>query len=258
MAKVALAIAAHPDDIEFVMAGTLLVLKEAGYEIHYMNLSTGNCGSTVYDSEQTAAIRLEEARASARLLGAAFHEPICNDFEIFYSPVLLKQVAEVVREVKPGVILTHSPVDYMEDHMNTSRLAVTAAFIRGIANYPTDNPPGGNYNCAVYHATPHGLHGPLGERIEPGFFVDTTSVHDVKMEALREHKSQQEWLESSQKMNSYLLSMDAFSAELGRMSGKFRHAEGWRKHSHLGFSEESYDPLRELGDYCLENIKHKV
>jgi LmbE family N-acetylglucosaminyl deacetylase len=69
MAKVALAIAAHPDDIEFVMAGTLLVLKEAGYDIHYMNLSTGNCGSTVYDSEQTAAIRLGEARAAAGLLG---------------------------------------------------------------------------------------------------------------------------------------------------------------------------------------------
>ncbi|MEO6036439.1 MAG: PIG-L family deacetylase, partial [Verrucomicrobiota bacterium] len=45
--KIAFAVAAHPDDIEFMMAGTLLLLKNAGYEIHYMNLSRGNCGSIV-------------------------------------------------------------------------------------------------------------------------------------------------------------------------------------------------------------------
>ena len=42
----AIAIAAHPDDIEFYMAGTLLLLKQAGWKIHYLNLSSGNCGST--------------------------------------------------------------------------------------------------------------------------------------------------------------------------------------------------------------------
>ena len=43
--RAAIAIAAHPDDIEFCMAGTLLLLKHAGLEIHYLNLSTGTCGS---------------------------------------------------------------------------------------------------------------------------------------------------------------------------------------------------------------------
>ena len=41
----AFAIAAHPDDIEFYMAGTLLLLKKAGYAIHYMTLASGSCGS---------------------------------------------------------------------------------------------------------------------------------------------------------------------------------------------------------------------
>lgn len=256
MANVALAIAAHPDDIEFVMAGTLLRLRDTGYEIHYMNLSTGNCGSTVYDAAQTTAIRLGEAQNAAAILGASFHPPICDDFEIMYSKEMLKQVAEIIRKVRPNVVLTHSPVDYMEDHMNTSRLAVTAAFIRGIANYPTENPPGGNYNCAVYHAVPHGLKGPLGQRVMPEIFVDTTSVHAQKLEALRAHQSQQEWLESSQKMNSYLLAMEDFSSKLGVMSGEFQHAEGWRKHFHLGFSEADYDPLRELGHYYLANASY--
>src|SRR5689334_8582485 len=49
----AIAIAAHPDDIEFVMAGTLLRLKERGWEIHYFNLSTGNCGSVRHNAVTT-------------------------------------------------------------------------------------------------------------------------------------------------------------------------------------------------------------
>lgn len=256
MKKVALAIAAHPDDIEFVMAGTLLLLKQSGYDIHYMNLSTGNCGSTVYNSYETASIRLKEAQEAAAILGATFYPPICNDFEIMYSKELLKQVAEVIRKVKPSVVLTHSPVDYMEDHMNTSRLAVTASFIRGIANYPTENPSVDNYNCAIYHAVPHGLKGPLREKIAPEIFIDTTLVHDQKMEALKAHRSQQEWLESSQKMNSYLLAMDSFSRELGRMSNQFDYAEGWRRHSHLGFSEEHFNPLEELSAYYLQNTAY--
>ena len=42
-----MAIAAHPDDIEFMMAGTLILLRDAGWQIHYMNLSTGNLGSMI-------------------------------------------------------------------------------------------------------------------------------------------------------------------------------------------------------------------
>ena len=48
--------------------------------------------------------------------------------EILYELKTLRRVAAVIREVKPNVILTHPPVDYMEDHTNTCRLVVTAAF----------------------------------------------------------------------------------------------------------------------------------
>ena len=46
--RAAIAIAAHPDDIEFTMAGTLLRLREAGWEIHCLNVSSGDCGSLVH------------------------------------------------------------------------------------------------------------------------------------------------------------------------------------------------------------------
>ncbi len=255
--KTALAVAAHPDDIEFLMAGTLLLLKSQGYEIHYMNLSTGNCGSIETDSATTTEIRLKEAQNSAKIMGAQFHEPISNDFEIFYELDLLRKLTGVVRLIKPSVILTHSPSDYMEDHMNTSRLAVTAAFIRGVPNFAADYSATNNYDCAVYHALPHSLLDPLRRKVIPEIFVDTGSVHDVKREALGAHKSQQNWLEDSQKMNSYIQSMENFSLTVGTMSKRFQHAEGWRRHLHVGFSEEGFDPLKELGEHYLTNENYK-
>ena len=131
-AKSAIAIFAHPDDIEFVAAGTLLRLKEAGWEIHYMNVSRGNCGSVEYDSDTTARVRLEEGRNAAAILGAEFHEPIANDMEIVYTPEAMRKVTAAIRRSRASIVLTHSPQDYMEDHQNTTRLVVTGAFARAM------------------------------------------------------------------------------------------------------------------------------
>jgi N-acetylglucosamine malate deacetylase 1 len=242
----ALAITAHPDDIEFVAAGTLLLLKQAGWDIHYFNVARGNCGSVQHDSETTARIRLEEAQAAAALIGASFYPPIANDLEIIYSVELLRQVSAVVRQAKPSIVLTHSPHDYMEDHQNTCRLAVTAAFAHGMPNWrcEPDQPPYSG-DVTVYHAMPHGLACPLRKPIHPDCYVDTTQVHGVKRAALAAHHSQKHWLDVSQGMDSYLVSLDEMSAELGRRSGSFLHAEAWRRHLHLGLSAEDVDPLRE-------------
>ena len=240
----AIAIAAHPDDIEFVMAGTLLRLKERGWEIHYFNLSTGNCGSVRHSAKQTRKLRLTEAKRAAKILGAHFHPPIADDLEIFYDIRLLRRVAAVIREVKPSIVLTHSPQDYMEDHMNTSRLAVTAAFARGMPNFVTAPHRGAvEGNVTVYHAMPHGLCDGLRQPIDAELFIDTGAVQKEKLAALAEHRTQQEWLDVSQGMNSYLRAMDEMSRAVGKMSRKFKHAEGWRRHSHLGFCSESEDPL---------------
>jgi len=74
--------------------------------------------------------------------------------------------------------------------------------------------------------------------------VNTTSVHAQKLKALAAHRTQQDWLDHSQGMNSYLRAMDDQSRRMGKLSGKFKHAEGWRRHSHLGFSPQEEDPLQ--------------
>jgi LmbE family N-acetylglucosaminyl deacetylase len=241
---VAIAIAAHPDDIEFTTAGTLLLLKTAGYETHYLNVSSGNCGSLQYNAATTRRVRAKEGREAARILGAHFHASLCDDLEIFYDLKTLRRLAAIIREVKPTVVLTHSPQDYMEDHMNTCRLAVTAAFSRGMPNFKTTPArPVCNQDVTVYHAMPHGLRDGLRRRIIPGAFVNTASVHETKLASLAAHQSQQNWLDVSQGLNSYLQTMEDMSRELGRMSRKFKYAEGWRRHSHLGFCGENADPL---------------
>lgn len=251
----AIAIAAHPDDIEFMMAGTLCLLREAGYRIHYLNLLTGSCGSLVHKPAALRRIRRREAQRAAEVLGATYHESICDDLEVVYSVPLLRRLAAVIRDVQPTIVLTHSPQDYMEDHTNSCRLAVTAAFARGMPNFrcSPNRPPWGG-ETTVYHAMPHGLCDGLRRRVIPGAYVDTAKVQQRKFDALACHESQHGWLKSSQGMNSYLQQMEDMAAEVGRMSRRFKFAEGWRRHSHMGFCAAEADPLRAaLGKKFLVN-----
>jgi LmbE family N-acetylglucosaminyl deacetylase len=249
---VVLAAAAHPDDIEFMMAGTLLRLKAAGAEIHMWNLANGHCGTARHTREDIIRLRAAEAEASARLGGARSHPALFDDLGVFYDPPSLARVGAVVRQIRPAIILTHSPQDYMEDHQNVCRLMVTAAFARGMRNFET-HPPQDAWDApvAVYHAMPHGLADGLGRRIQPDAYVNTASVMTLKREMLACHRSQKEWLDVSQGMDAYLNEMERMSAEVGRMSGRFTHAEGWRLHSRLGFGPEQFNPLEHLlkGDY---------
>lgn len=240
----ALAIVAHPDDIEFTMAGTLLLLKDRGADIHFWNLANGCYGSRVYPKEEITRIRAEEARAAAMLAGATIHPPLTDDLGIFHTPEMIEKVAAVVRAVKPGIILTHSPQDYMEDHINAARLAATGAFIRAAPNYQS-NPmtPAWDGDIVLYHSLPHGLRGPLRERIRSEIYVDIGSTIVRKGALLAEHRSQQEWLDTTQNMRSMVEEMEQFSASVGAISGRFAFAEGFRRHLHLGFAAEEADPL---------------
>ena len=59
-------------------------------------------------------------------------------------------------------------------------------------------------------------------------------------------------------MDSYLRTMDEFSREIGKLSGKFRYAEGWRRHLHFGFCDEDADPLRTaLGRKFLTSARYE-
>ena len=246
MSKRVLAVVAHPDDIEFMMAGTLVRLQQVGYEIHYMTVASGSCGSIRYDAETIARIRRQESMDAANVIGAVYHESLVNDGEIFFEENALRRLSSVLREVAPVILLTHPPQDYMEDHMNTCRLALTAAFLRGMPNWRADPPRDSvEQQVTVYHALPYGLRDPLRRPVIPDLYVDIADVLDIKREMLAKHASQKEWLDATQGVRSYLDTMVEMSEEVGRMSGSFAYAEGWTRHLHLGYCAEDADPLLE-------------
>jgi LmbE family N-acetylglucosaminyl deacetylase len=241
------AVAAHPDDIEFLMAGTLILLRRADWQAHYLCIANGSCGTAELGHDEIVRIRQAEARAAAESIGAIYHESLVDDLQIFYERGLLSRVAALMRDVSPDVLLTHSSQDYMEDHQNAARLAVTAAFARGMPNFPTDPPrdPTGRA-VTVYHAQPHGNRDPLRRLVYPDLYVDIGSIIDEKRAMLAHHHSQKAWLDRTQGMDAYLDTMLALSREVGEMSGEFTYAEGWRRRLHLGFCTEDDDPLSEM------------
>jgi N-acetylglucosamine malate deacetylase 1 len=253
---VALAVFAHPDDMEFLASGTLLRLQRVGYEIHCLAVANGCCGSSVYGREETVIVRRAEMQEACRLVGFTHHESLVDDFEVFYERRTLARLAALVRQVAPDILLTHSPSDYMEDHENTCRLAVSAAFVRGMQNMPTDPPIlAVNRPVTVYHAQPHGNRDPLGTVVRPTHFVDVGGdVLEQKAALLVCHRSQQQWLDESQGFASYLETMRGLMREVGEWSGRFEHAEGWRRRLTLGFCAPDADPLATaLASSCVRS-----
>ncbi len=249
-----LAIVAHPDDIEFIMAGTLLQLALRGWTVHYMNVANGSCGSMSMDAESISRIRLEESRRAAAIIPAVFYPPICDDMGIYYDAKTLAKVASVVRLANPTIVLTHSPQDYMEDHEVTCRLSVGSAFVKSMPNFATDPPTapiGGP--VAIYHAQPHGNQTPLGQPVFPTTLVNVSPVLERKIEMLKCHASQEGWLDETQMISSFVASMKACALEMGKLSKRFQEAEGFRRHLHLGYCDSTFHPLKDaLGQDVID------
>jgi len=244
---VALAVFAHPDDIEFTCAGTLALLADRGWTIHYWNLADGSCGSLEKGPEDSAAERWSEARIAAQILGATTHPPLFRDLEISFNNANCRRVAAVLRQIRPNVVITHHSEDYMEDHMETARLALHALFSAPMPNYRTD-PEEAAYDKprALYHALPHGLHRPADRRRSyPEFYVNIDRTINRKREALAAHRSQKEWLDKTQGMDAYLDTMGDFAKTLGKESGAGGHAEGFTRHLPIGLGPEDYTPVED-------------
>lgn len=247
--KTVLAIGAHADDVEFNMAGTLCLLKEVGFELHIMTLAHCDLDSNELSRQEMARIRRQEAERSAEVIGGVYHPSMVPDLMVFYEDGLLRKVASVIREVRPTIVLLPSLEDYMEDHTNTARLAVTACFSRGMRNYLTDPPRDPvDHDVFLYHAQPHLNRDQMGNFIVPEIFVDIERVMETKLAMLRCYESQLAWLQETQGMDDFLEAMRSTCSELAEKSGipALSFAEGFRKHSHVGFSAKDDDPLTDV------------
>ena len=226
------AIHAHPDDVEFQCAGTLALLKQAGCVVTIATMTPGDCGTAEHDAEAIAAIRREEARASADLIGAEYVCLEFRDLAIFSDDPSRRRVVEFLRRSRPDLVLTAPPVDYMADHENTSLLVRDALFPASVPNYKTkqwEPAPPLEKIPHLYHVDAIDEGNPEGKSVAPGFHVDVTDTFAVKRAMLALHASQRNWLRRQHGMDEYLESLDRWSKRRGGEIGK-SHAEGFRQY----------------------------
>lgn len=241
-----LSVLAHPDDAEFLCAGTLIRLRrERGWEVHIATMTPGDCGSAEHTPLEIARLRRAEGAAAAALIGATYHCLEERDLLITYGERTLEKVTRLLRHVRPDVILTHSPADYMLDHEMTSTITRGAAFAAPIPNFLAERLPRAVLPRIphLYYCDPIEGKDALGRDVPPGFAIDISGVIDAKAEMLAAHSSQRDWLLKHHGMDQYVHAMRDWGAQRGKQHG-VAFAEGFRQH--LGHSYPQENLLGEL------------
>jgi LmbE family N-acetylglucosaminyl deacetylase len=183
----ALAIGAHPDDVEFGCGGTLAKWAAEGCHIHHVVCTDGSKGTwdPTQDPAQLVAIRQEEQRAASRALGGSGEVTFLGwpDGELESGVRQRWQVAYWIRKTRPDVVLGHDPWQRYRlhpDHRHAGFLAVEGIVA---ARDPLFFPEQGE----APHRPQTLL---LFEADEPDHVEDVTPVVEAKLAALMAHRSQ--------------------------------------------------------------------
>jgi bacillithiol biosynthesis deacetylase BshB1 len=174
-----LAIAAHPDDAELSVGGTLIKLAEMGYRTGILDLTRGEAGT-----RGTPELRAREALAAAELLGCSVRENLgLRDAHVSADQQSRDGLVRALRRLRPRIIFTQHWEDPHPDHAHTSQMVREAAHVAGLAKY--DAQPGVERfrpNAIAYWLFPR--------TTAPSFIVDVSAQSSRKWEAIRTHASQ--------------------------------------------------------------------
>ncbi len=241
--RTALTLLAHPDDAEFLCAGTLIRLTDAGWDVHIATLTPGDCGTMTDTPWDIGSIRTTEARGSAEMIGAAYHCLGDLDGFVVYDKPTLRLCVDLFRRVTPSLVFTHAISDYMMDHEITSQLARAASFIFAAPNasaVPLD--PRARVPHLYYCDPVEGID-PLGNPVEPTTLVDIAEQLDRKTALLACHASQRDWLRAHHGNDEYLDAMRRHATMRGEKLNTSA-AEGFVQH--MGHPYPRNDLLSEL------------
>jgi N-acetylglucosamine malate deacetylase 1 len=234
--KVVLAVLAHPDDAEFLCAGTLIRLKEEhGWTVHIATMTGGDCGTTEYPPEEIARIRKAEGAAAAAVVGATYHCLEERDLRVIFNETSLEKVVRLINNVRANVVITHSPDDYHLDHEQSSKIVRAATFAAPIPNFlygqhkhpPIDRIP------HLFYCDPLEGKDLFGRTVVPAFRIDISTVIEAKAKMLECHESQRAWLRKHHGVDNLVESMREWSHKQGT-AAQVKYAEGFRQH--LGHS----------------------
>ena len=246
--KTVLAVGCHPDDVEILCAGTLALLKEKGWNIEISTMTNGDCGSATLSRKEISEIRKIEAATSAKILNANYMCLNNDDIFLTYNRESLLKTIDLIRNVKPDLVITQSQQDYMIDHEVTSKIVQTACFSAAIKNIETGSEPFNKIPHLYYMDALEGKN-IYGNEIKPTVIVDISSTMEIKEKMLKMHDSQRSWLMEHHGMDEYIIAMKNFSKKRGMEIG-VNYAEGFRQH--LG---HAYPHSNILKEELLEKVE---
>lgn len=177
-----LAIGVHPDDIELSCSGTLLHHITMGKTVGLLDLTCGELGT-----RGSAEIRLKEAAAASKLIGATVRGNLEMEDGFFeYTKENMLKIVEIIRLMRPEIILANAISDRHPDHGRAAKLTADACFYAGLRRIETeweDEAQEPWRPKAVYHYI-------QDHNLKPDFVVDITPYMDQKMEVIQAYKSQ--------------------------------------------------------------------
>lgn len=222
--KRALVIVAHPDDAEFLCAGSVARWVSEGWDVGYVLVTSGDKGSSDEEmtSERLAVIREEEQRAAAKVLGVSTCVFLGHpDGFVEDTAELRGELVREIRRFKPDVVVTWDPYRVghnHRDHRLTGQAALDAAYplSRSRLYYPEHLAEG-----LEPHRAKEAL---LAGSDRANYHVDVSDFFRTKMKALRCHKSQLGRYPFSEVRKRVRQRM----AEAGKEAG-FKLAEGFHR-----------------------------
>jgi bacillithiol biosynthesis deacetylase BshB1 len=175
-----LVVAAHPDDAEICVGGTLLQLVRAGHRVGILDVTRGELGT-----RGTQADRDSETAAATERLGLTWRGNLQQpDSRVVASVEAREQLARLLRELGPRIVLTQHTDDLHPDHSATGRLAREAWYLSGLHRV-AERDGGGPARRPrfLFHYMGH-------VPFEPTLVVDVSDVWERKLEVIRCYASQ--------------------------------------------------------------------
>lgn len=201
--KIILAIGAHPDDIEIGCGGYLAALQEDGHSINFLTLSLGNVGGK-------KDVRKQESILAAEQLHATLFLKDLKDTCISNASKTIRVIEEVVNQVHPTHVFTHSIHDTHQDHRNTHLACIVGC--RSVSNVNCYQSPSSTVD------------------FKPTLFIDISHHIKTKLSALQCYKSQSE-------IRPYL-----------KKNFIYATANYWGRHANYHLAEP-YEIIKMRGDY---------
>lgn len=173
----ALAIGAHPDDVDMICGGTVAKLVALGRTVVIADLTRGEMGT-----RGSPELRSKEAHAAAKVLGVKERVilDLCDGC-IENTTDSRQQVIELIRRYRPTLVLTHYWDDLHPDHRIAGEIMRSVMYPAGFANYPAAGEPFRPNEVLFFMG-----HTPF----QPSFVVDIDGFHEQKMAAIRCFASQ--------------------------------------------------------------------